>query len=133
MPIIVRNSDLNEEAVSALNQLLEMDINATSAFRLSRIIKEISSIVEDKIKMERKILDKWTMRDEQGNPVPAKNDQGEVIPGAVNISDADSFTREMSELMALENEIPFDRISFESLALKTAKIKDLMKLEFLFD
>ena len=52
MSIIVKNSQLNTETVNALNFLIDLDIKASTAFRLSRIIKEISSIVEDKLKME---------------------------------------------------------------------------------
>lgn len=133
MSIVVKNSQLNDETISALNYLIDMDINASTAFRLTRIIKEISSIVEDKVKMEKRILDKWTVKDDEGNAVAAKDEQGNVIPGAVNIKDPDAFTKEMSDLMELENEIGFEKISFDSLELKTAKVKDLIKIEFLFD
>ncbi len=110
-----------------------MDINASAAFRLSRIVKEISSIVEDKMKMEKKILEKWTEKDENGVAKPALDEQGNVIEGAVTITNPESFTKEMSDLMELENEIDFEKISFDSLDLKTAKVKDLIKIEFLFD
>ena len=133
MSIVVKNSQLTDDAITALNHLIDMDIDAAAAFRLTRIIKEISSIVEDKIKMEKKILDKWTSKDETGNALPAKDEAGNVIDGAVNITDADSFTREMSILMEEVNEIPYDKVRFDDLKLKTAKIKDLIKIEFLFD
>ena len=64
MSIIVKNSQLNTETVNALNFLIDLDIKASTAFRLSRIIKEISSIVEDKLKMEKSIIDKWVEKDE---------------------------------------------------------------------
>jgi hypothetical protein len=35
--------------------------------------------------------------------------------------------------MDIESEIPFEKVKFEELELKTAKIKDLIKIEFLFD
>lgn len=133
MSILVKNSQLGEEAISALNSLIDMDINASAAFRLSRIIKELSSIVEDKVKMEKRILEKWAVTDDNGNIVEAIDEAGNVIRGAVKIKDADAFTKEMSELMELENEIPFERMKFEDLGLKTAKVKDLIKIEFLFD
>jgi hypothetical protein len=47
MSIRVKNSELSNETIQALNMLIDTDINATSAFRLSRIIKELSSIVEE--------------------------------------------------------------------------------------
>ena len=133
MSIIVKNSQLNTETVNALNFLIDVDIKASTAFRLSRIIKEISSIVEDKLKMEKRILDKWVEKDEDGNPKQALDNNGQVIEGAVNLTDPESFTQEMQSLMDIENEIPFEKINFEDLELQTAKVKDLMKLEFLFN
>jgi hypothetical protein len=130
--IVVRNSQLNNETVAALNKLIEMDINAKVAFRLMRIIKEVSSLVEDKVKLEKKIFDKWVEKDEMGNPIPATDESGNFIPGAVRIKNGDAFNQEMSELMTIENHIEYEGIEFEDLKLETAKIGDLMKIEFLF-
>ena len=132
MSIIVKNSQLGPETMESLDKLTDLDINAAIAFKLTRIIKEISSIVEDKVKMERRILEKYSEKDEEGNIINPKDDQGNFIQGAVNITDMDSFSSEMKDLMEVENEIGYERINFEDLNLKTAKVKDLMKLEFLF-
>lgn len=133
MSIIIKNSQINNDTIQALNNLIELDINASVAFRLMRIIKELSSIVDDKLKMEKKILEKWVQRDEMGNPVAAKDDDGNLVEGAVSIMNVEEFTNEMAQLMDVENEIPYDRINFEDLNLQTAKVKDLIKLEFLFN
>ena len=133
MSIIVKNSQLNNETIQALNTLIDLDINANVAFRLTRIIKELSSIVDDKLKMEKRILDKYVEKDEAGVPVKPVDADGNVVEGSVNIKDVDAFTPEMRSLMDVENDIPYDRIKFEDLNLTTAKVKDLMKLEFLFD
>lgn len=133
MSIIVKNSELNPETIEALNTLIDLDINASQAFRLTRIIKQITSIVEDKLKMEKRILDKWVERDDNGDPVVAKDASGNPIEGAVNISDVDAFTLEMTGLLEIENEITFEKIDFEDLNLKTAKVKDLIRLDFLFN
>jgi hypothetical protein len=133
MAFKVKNSQLTNETLGVLNQLIELDINASAAFRLTRIIKHISSIVEDKLKSERKIYDKWIQRDESGNPVIPKDEQGDPIQGSVSISDMNAFTKEMTDLLEVENEIPFEKLNFEDLNLQTAKIKDLIKVEFLFN
>jgi hypothetical protein len=130
--IIVKNSQLNNETVSALNKLVEMDINAKLAFRLMRIIKEISSLVEDKLKLEKKIFERWVEKDADGNPVQATDESGNVIPGAVKIKDMEAFNQEMYDLMTIENEVGYEQVDFDDLNLETAKIKDLMKIEFLF-
>jgi hypothetical protein len=133
MSIKIKNSQLNPDTIQALNTLIELDINAGSAFRLTRIIKEISSIVDDKLKMEKRILEKWTEKDENGNTKSVLDESGNVVEGAVNISNMEAFSQEMTQLMELENEIPYDRLKFEELNLSTAKVKDLIKVEFLFD
>jgi hypothetical protein len=130
--IIVKNSQLNTETVSSLNKLVEMDINAKLAFRLMRIIKEISSLVEDKLKLEKKIFERWVEKDADGNPVQATDESGNVIPGAVKIKDMEAFNQEMYDLMTIENEVGYEQVDFDDLNLETAKIKDLMKIEFLF-
>lgn len=132
MSIIVKNSQLDSDAVNALNNLAELDINANIAFKLARIIREISSIVDDKTKMEKRIFEKWCERDEEGNTKPVLDESGKVVEGAVNITNVDEFSKEMSLLMDVVNEVPYDKINFEDLNLKTAKVRDLLKLEFLF-
>lgn len=130
MSIIVRNSQLNDETIASLNKLIDVDINASVAFKLMRIIKEISSIVEDKNKMEQMIINKHAEKDEDGKVVQTKDDEGN--PVGVSIKDMDSFSDEMENLMSVENEIGYERINFEDLNLQTARVKDLIKLEFLF-
>lgn len=132
MSIKLKNAQLNTETIEALNNLIEMDINAGSAFRLTRIVKELSSIVEDKLKLEKKILEKYTDRDENGNPTQAKDNDGNIIQGAINLTNPDEFTKEMSALMEVEVELTHDKLNFDDLGLSTAKIKDLIRLEFLF-
>jgi hypothetical protein len=130
--IVIKNSQLNNETVAALNELIDMDINAKLAFRLMRIIKEVSSLVEDKLKLEKKIFDKYLEKDDQGNPIQAQDENGNPIPGAVRISDVDSFNKEMFDLMSIENTVEYEKVNFDELNLTTAKIKDLIKIEFLF-
>ena len=132
MSIKVKNSELSNETISALNSLIDTDINATCAFRLTRIIKELSSIVEDKSKLEKKLIEKYTQKDESGNATQVLNDGGSVVEGAVNITNPEQFQNEMSDLMEIENEIPYEKVNFEDLKLETAKVKDLITLEFLF-
>lgn len=129
----VKNSQLNNETLGVLNQLIELDINASAAFRLTRIIKYLSSIVEDKLKSEKRIYDKWIQRDESGNPVIPKDEEGNPIQGSVSISDMTTFTKEMTEFLEIESDVPFEKLNFEDLNLQTAKIKDLIKVEFLFN
>jgi hypothetical protein len=129
----IKNSQLNNETLGVLNQLIELDINAVGAFKLSRIVKHLASIIEDKISTEKRIYDKWILKDDEGNPIHPKDNEGKEITESIQVSDIDSFTKEMSELMEVENDIPYDKLNFEDLGLETAKVKDLIKVEFLFN
>jgi hypothetical protein len=129
----VKNSQLNNDTIQALNTLIELDINAVSAFKLTRIIKDISEIVELKLKMEKKILEKYAEKDENGEFVRPTDQNGTVMSEAVNIIDVPSFTTEMDELMNMTHNLNHEKLNFEDLNLQTAKVKDLIKLEFLFN
>ncbi len=132
MSILVKNSQLTNDTITAINTLIELDIDATSAFKLTRIIKDLSSIVDDKLKMEKKIFDKWVEKDEEGQPIVPLNEDGSPVEGAVNITNVEEFTKEMNALMDIENEVAFQPLEFEKLGLKTAKVKDIIKIDFLF-
>jgi hypothetical protein len=133
MPFIVKNSQLSNDVIQSLNFLLEQDINASVAFRLLRIIKSLSSVIEDKIELEKKLVEKWSQKDENGQIKRAEDESGNLIEDAVMLTDIDGFSKDMSDLLNTENEIPYDKIRFDELELKTVKLKDLIKIEFLFD
>jgi hypothetical protein len=131
--ILVKNSQLDKQTVEALNVLLELNLPAKIAFQLMRIVKEVSSLVDDKIKLEKKILDRYMERDEYGNPVQAIDEQGNVIPNAAKINNIERFNSELEDLNSVETELPFEKINFEDLELQTVRVKDLIRLEFLFN
>ena len=131
--ILIKNSQLDAQTIEALNILVESNIPAKVAFQLMRIVKEVSSLVEDKAKLEKKIIDKYVAKDSEGNAVPAVDENGKNLPNAVKITDLGKFTEEIQELNSIETEIPFEKINFEDLNLETSRVKDLIKLEFLFN
>jgi hypothetical protein len=131
--MIIKNSQLDRTTIEALNILVDLDVPSRIAFQLMRIIKEISSLVEDKLKLEKKILDKYISKDENGNPLPAVDENGNIIPNAAKINDLSKFNSEMEELNSIETELPFNKINFDDLGLTTIKVRDLIRIEFLFD
>ena len=131
--MVIKNSQLDRTTIEALNILVDLDVPSRIAFQLMRIIKEISSLVEDKLKLEKKILDKYISKDENGNPLPAIDDNGNIIPNAAKINDLSKFNSEMDELNSIETPLPFSKINFDDLGLTTIKVRDLIRIEFLFD
>ncbi len=132
MGFIIKNSQLTNEVIQVLNQFIELNIDASAAFRLSRIIKDLSSIIEDKSKAEKMIFDKWAQKDNNGNFVFARTESGEIIENSVVLLDADKFNIEMDKLLNIENIINHEKVNFDDLKLEKAKIIDILKVEFLF-
>lgn len=131
--ITIKNAQLNNDTLSSLNNLMETDIKASAAFKLMRIIREISNLVEDKVKTEQKILEKYTEKDENGNAIQVHNEDGKPVEGAVRITDVNKFQDEMNSLLESESHIQQEKISFEELGLETFKVKDLLKIDFIFN
>ena len=68
---------------------------------------------------------------ELDSPFPNKT-QGYFKADKV-VSGKKDFTKEMKDLMSIDNELQVDKINVEDLGLKTVKTKDLINLEFLFE
>ena len=132
--IIIKNSQLDQDTVTSLNAIIDLDIKAGEAFKLMRMLKDLSSIIEDKTKLEKKIFEKYVERDSSGNPVEAVDVEGKIIPNAVKITDTVSFNKEMEELMVVENTLNHSKLNFDDLNLSSnVKVKDLLKIDFLFN
>jgi len=132
--ITIKNSQLSQDTVTALNAIIDLDIKAGEAFKLMRMLKDLSSIIEDKTKLEKRIFEKYVERDSTGNPVEAVDNEGKVIPNAVKITDTFSFNKEMEELMSVENTLSHEKLNFDDLNLNSnVKVKDLLKIDFLFN
>ena len=105
--IILKNSQLDKDVINALQTITSVELPAKQAFRLMRIIKEVTSLVEDKIKFEKKIRDKY---------------QGDI----------EVLESQLQDFLSIENTIEYEKINFDDLNLEFAKVSDLMKLDFLF-
>ena len=112
--------------------LLNLSEEQHAAEAISRVLKYLSNILKEKITKERSIYEKWILRDEDGNPVPLEDENGEPIKDSIKISDMRSFENDINEFMNLNNEIPFEKIDINELNLQSVKIKDIIKIEFLF-
>lgn len=131
--IKVKNSQLDSETLEVINKIIDQKIKASAAFKLARVVKELSSIVEDKMKQEKRILEKYAEKADDGSILIPVDADGNKIPNSVKITDMGAFNQEMMELMDVENEINHTLLTFDELGLETATTKELLKIDFLFD
>lgn len=132
--IIVKNRQLDSETIKILNEIVEMDISAVSAFRLMKIIKELDEIVKNRQQSELNLVKRFAETNEDGSVKIPKDENGIEIQGTFEIKDGDSeeFNKQITDLLEFDNELIFDKLKFEDLGMEKISIKKLMKLDFLF-
>ena len=131
--IKIKNSQINSEVIGIINMLLDKELPASTSFKLMKIVRDLTPIIDDKSKLETKILEKWVERDSEGNVIRPYDNDGNVIPDSFRVKDVNLFNKEMFDFMDFEHELPYEKIEFESLGLDKIKPIDLLKIEFLFN
>jgi hypothetical protein len=88
-------------------------------------------LIEAKMSAEKRIYNKWLLVDENGDPVRPLDENGEIIPDAIQITDVQQFDKEMRELNEIETNIPYDKLNFDEMGVDTIKPKDILLLDFM--
>jgi len=131
--IKVKNSELNQDTIESINAFISMEIDATCAFRISKIIKDLSPIVDSKTETETNLIKKWAIKDDDGNIVQGTDENGQVIEGSFKVSDPEGYRDEYSEFLGYVNELNHNPIKFDDLRLDKVSTQYLMKIGFLFE
>lgn len=132
--IKVKNSRLDNETIETLNEIVEQDIKALAAFKLTKIINELNAIVKNRIDSEIKLVQKYAVKDESGNVVQPKDENGNSMANQFEVEEGkvEEFNKEMNDLLNYENELSHDPISISELGLESISVKKMMKIDFLF-
>jgi hypothetical protein len=131
--ISIKYKDLTADVVTAVGILADKPISAVCAFKISRIIRELNNLMNDKQVSEAKILDKFAAKDENGEYVRFVLEDGTVDQSRIRVEDPEGYQTEMTELMELVVELEQEKLNFEDLRLDVATSKELYPLDFLFN
>lgn len=128
----IKNRELNGNTIEQINKLIEMDLSPSAAFKLALAVRELTDIIKIKADSEAKIIAKYTSKDENGNPIPATDNDGNVIENHVKINNMDEFNKEMEEFMEVDIDINIQPIEISTLGVEHIKTSMLLPLSFLF-
>lgn len=121
--IKISNSNITDELIESLRDLLNKDISPKIAFELLVISDSLEEIINKKNTIHKKILDKYAVVD------PSDPTTFSVSEELVN-----DFQSDMSELMNIEHDFNVPKINVDDLNLvDKIKVKDLINLKFLFE
>lgn len=129
----LKYSNINLDTANSLNEIISLDLPIREGVKIAKISKKINEHIEIKKDFEKKILEKYTEKDENGVMKPVKDDAGNILPNQVYITNPEAYTKDAKELEDLDIELEGEKISFEALGLDKIKPKLLIKLDWLID
>lgn len=104
--MIVKNVDV-VNIMTRYSSIKNKKIPVKVAFALSRNISILNPIADDYEKERYKLLEKYGEKDEDGKP--------KIVNGQYILNDREGFNADMNELLNMENEVNFYKISVEDL------------------
>lgn len=132
--IQITNQYLNEEFIKSINYLSEKEVNIQVAVKLEKMLIKLSDALKSKNESEAELVNKYAIKDEDGNFVLAQNEDGETIPNSYNISNEsiEDYKKDYANLMNETHEIDIDKIHMSELADTKISAKNFSYLKPLF-
>lgn len=116
------------EAVDGLNELSELALPVKTAFKLSKITRNLHGILEAYNATLKQLQEKHAERDENGQQVVYQD--GEIT--RIQLKDVKVFNQEYEELMDQESVIEITPLSIDELGDIELKSSTLFKTSWLF-
>jgi sortase (surface protein transpeptidase) len=113
--MIVSNFQL-VNSIETLNYLMTQKIDITASFQLLLITEKINDRLKVFEQCKKIIFDKYIVKDEKGQVVNAKDEQGNVLKDKVLFNNSEEFQKEYNELLAVEVEIEIPKIDKKHLS-----------------
>ena len=116
------------DSIGALQELMGTSLPITLSFKLSKVAKDMDPIIKSIEELRKKSIDKYTEKDDDGNPMTIEDQ-----PGMVKITDPDALSADLEELFGIEVDVNVDTIEFSSFEASDVNIKPatLLALDWL--
>ena len=111
----------DENNQKAVNDLMSKDLKGASALKVVKIARKLQDLLVDIEKSVKIVREKYTEKDENGNPLHPVDEDGTILADRIKIKDPKAFTDEIDEIMKVENEI----VDIEPLSEKEIENTDI--------
>lgn len=115
----------------ALLALVKQEMGFDTAFRIKALIKKIEEKIIEVEEVKFSLIKKYCQKDENGNLIEAKDEDGKVIKGSVVPLEetVDEFKAKFAEYLSTKIEFDVPKINVEKLRDTRVTIEDLHFLE----
>jgi hypothetical protein len=120
-------------SMGVIKKLSDSVIPVKTGLILLKNIKKLSDVHAIFETTRSALISEHAQKDEEGNILPVRGDNGEIIPDRVQIKDADAFTKALAELLSVEADVEIEKVSVDSLSDVKLMIGELTHVEWLFN
>jgi hypothetical protein len=120
------------DSVASLNQLSELKLPVKTAFRLAKITKTLNSILETYNEVLSKLQQDHVEKDEDDKPRTLDDPNNPDIKRLV-FADPEAFATAYQELLEIETEVSFKKLSLEDLGTIEVTPATLFQVEWLVE
>jgi hypothetical protein len=120
------------DSIQPLGELVGMELPASGALLLSRTAKKVQTEIDTANETRKKLVDKYTQKNEDGNVQHPVDKDGKPIEDQVVITDPALFNKELTELFSTEIDLDVSAIDIKNLGDVHVKPATLIALDWLF-
>lgn len=128
---ISNNDVLN--AVPVLRELVNQKLPIKTSFKVMTIVEKLEDIIRIFELTKQTLVTDNTKRDEDGNPVPFVDDDGNADPSKIIIENPQEFQQALSDLLSAETDVEFAKLPVDELGDIKIEPEKLMSLSWLID
>lgn len=115
-------------ATDTFSKIMQQSFKGSLAFKIARLVRELKKELDTFNEERRKLLDKYCVKDENGEFEVLENGNIKLIPETVN-----EFNNELDTLMNTEIEINADKLPMDSIDDFDITPQEMMNLEVFFE
>src|SRR6266404_4392760 len=94
----LKYKQINDNTINSLNEIISLDLPIKEGIKIAKISKKINEHIEIKKSFDKKILEKFSAKDENGIIKQVKDQEGNIVPNQIYISDPEAYTKSITEL-----------------------------------
>ena len=115
-------------ATETFQTIMQQSFKGSLAFKIARLARELNKEMDTFNEQRRKLLEKYCVRDEDGNLKQLENGNVQVIPEKIS-----EFNEEFNSLLATEVEINADKLPMDQIDNFDITPQQMLNIEMFFE
>lgn len=115
-------------ATETFQTIMQQSFKGSLAFKIARLARELNKEMDTFNEQRRKILEKYCVRDEDGNLKQLENGNVQVIPEKIS-----EFNEEFNSLLTTEVEINADKLPMDQIDNFDITPQQMLNIEMFFE